>query len=149
MQQVYRIAFIGTQSHAGYVFDELNDCPGVKCVAVAQESQYDDIDKWKATYSPLENAKVYNDWQRMLREEKPDIVVVGRQIRFLNGIVALEALRCNCHIICEKPLASDLATLQNIKKELSARKCLLTTMLAMRCLAGFSDDKKRPYMTVS
>ena len=65
-----------------------------------------DLDAAKAesardTYAP--NAKIYTDWEQMLREEKPDAVHVCTP-HDLHAPMTVSALRQNIHVLCEKPL---------------------------------------------
>jgi predicted dehydrogenase len=49
---------------------------------------------------------VFDRWERMLAEARPEIVVIATPPA-LHHAIALEALGAGCHVLCEKPLAMD------------------------------------------
>ena len=141
MAEKIRLAFIGTNGHAYYVWDELDKCPNVECVAVAAESKYDDIKQFK-TFSPhLKDAEPYDDWHLMLAKENLDIVVVCARYA-LNGQVCIEAIENGCNIVTEKPVASSLEQLEQLRAVLRANNRKLTTMYGMRCEPVFQTIKQ-------
>lgn len=137
----YKLAFIGTYGHAYYVLDELDDFPRAKCVAIAAESDNDDIAAWQKGSPHLAGCKLYDDWRQMLGKEKPDIAVIGGRYAF-NGQVAIEAVKQGCHVVCEKPVASSIEQLGELKKALKENDSKLTAMFGMRCEPAFVTIKR-------
>jgi len=73
-----------------------------------------DIDLKKAqelasTYS----CKAYSDWQKLLKLEKLDVVIIAVPNQFIKPI-ALSALRSGAHILCEKPFGRNSKESQEI-----------------------------------
>src|SRR5260370_30956085 len=48
--------------------------------------------------------RVFDRWERMLTEAKPEIVVIATPPA-LHEAIALAALGAGCHVLCKKPLA--------------------------------------------
>ncbi len=55
----------------------------------------------RSTYAP--DAKIYTDWEEMLRKERPDAVHVCTP-HDLHAPMTVAALKQNIHVLCEKPL---------------------------------------------
>jgi predicted dehydrogenase len=95
-----RVAFIGCggicQTHMG----ALSKMPEVEVVAgvdIVPERLKMFGDKWGVT-------SLYKDWNKMLKEVKPDAVSVCTP----NGVhaaPAIDASNAGCHVLCEKPMA--------------------------------------------
>jgi predicted dehydrogenase len=52
--------------------------------------------------------RVFERWEQMLEEARPDIVVIAAPPA-LHRLIAVEALAAGAHVLCEKPLAMDAA----------------------------------------
>lgn len=55
--------------------------------------------------------QVFDGWERMLEEARPEIVVIATPPS-LHEAIALRALAAGCHVLCEKPLAMNAAQAQ-------------------------------------
>ncbi len=77
---------------------------GADIVAVA------DAVRQRATAAALafEVPNVYDDWQTMLEEQRPDVVSVCVPNVF-HAPVALAAIEAGAHVLCEKPVATSVA----------------------------------------
>ncbi len=51
----------------------------------------------------------------MLKELKPDAAVISTRLDLIPSLI-MEAAEAGCHIIAEKPLALDMATLEKVQK---------------------------------
>jgi len=106
----YRAAVIGRTGRGDYGHGldlAVLDLPKLQVVAVAD----DDAEGLAKAAQRLGGIKPYRDYRVMLREEKPEFVVVGP--RWLDGHKEM-ILECADHgvrgVFCEKPLAPDLAS---------------------------------------
>ena len=106
----YRAAVIGRTGRGDYGHDldlSVLDQPNLQVVAVAD----DNAAGLAKAAQRLGGVKSYDDYRVMLREEKPQFVVIGP--RWLDGHKAM-ILECAENgvrgIFCEKPLAPDLAS---------------------------------------
>ncbi len=57
--------------------------------------------------------RTYTDWQAMLAQEQPDIVLVCADNR-TSARIAIEAMERGAHVMVEKPMAADLADAQRM-----------------------------------
>ncbi|WP_427896260.1 Gfo/Idh/MocA family protein [Kribbella sp. GL6] len=106
-----RIAIAGAaHPHVGYLTAELDHLPGAVLVAVADPSR-ETAERWAAPY----DAKVFTDHQEMLREERPDVVMVAG-IYGDRGRVTVDALNAGAHVLADKPLCTTLADLDAIEE---------------------------------
>jgi predicted dehydrogenase len=74
---------------------------------------------------PNATVKMYEDYHRMLAEQKPDIVTIATESG-KHCAIALDCLNAGCHVICEKPMALStqdadamIATAQKTGKKLA------------------------------
>ena len=84
----------------------------------------------------------YDDYKEMLDREKPDIVSIDGPFE-RHAEMCIEALKRNCHILCEKPIALTLSELAKIKATYSNYTHLnLCSMVALRYENAFLAAKK-------
>jgi len=133
LPQKVRIALIGVEGHIGEVTNHLKDAPDVEFVAVA-----DPDPKAAARFArgPLAGIRQYTDYRRMLDKEKLDMVAVGGP----NGSraeILLALIERKLHIVSEKPLALDRASLLKIRSGVERERLHLTMLLSMRFLGTY------------
>lgn len=122
-----RMSVAGEWGHAGGVLEELEGVPGVEVVGLAKVLPDDLPERWRQ-HAVAAHAPVFDDFRRMLREARPHVVVVGTRLDRI-APVAVEAALAGCHLICEKPLALDLASLEGLRKALDAKRVHAVAML--------------------
>lgn len=132
-----RVAQIGAQGHYGDIVTGIPAVADCRLVAVARSFADEQLDRLRQTPAWSADTNVYDDYRRMLDEIKPDIVAVFAPYAH-NGQINIEAVRRGCHVISEKPLASTLEDLQNLRAERDRAKVRVTAMLAMRLQPGIA-----------
>ena len=110
MHQPLRVAVIGCGSISRCHFQALRQLDGVRICAVC------DIDPVRAERAGETNdCPAYTDWLQLLDEAQPDAVHLCTP-HDLHVIMAVEALRRNIHVLCEKPCAISEGDLENLRK---------------------------------
>lgn len=131
-----KFCMIGSRGHSHYVFDSLKEVPFVELTAVS--SGCDDSPQKlldgaaKCGLSP----KVYDDYREMLDREKPDLVSVDGPFD-RHAEMCVEALRRNISVFCEKPIALDFASLDEIEKAHAAASAKIVSMVGLRYEPAF------------
>src|SRR2546422_2306691 len=71
--------------------------------------------------------QVFDRWERMLTEAKPEIVVIAPPPA-LHETIALAALGAGCHVLCKKPLAMNAAQARSmVEAAQRARRTAMTS----------------------
>src|SRR3989442_2332913 len=71
--------------------------------------------------------RVFERWERMLTEARPEIVVIATPPA-LHEAIALAALGAGCHVLCEKPLAMNAAQARSmVEAAQRARRTVMTS----------------------
>ena len=109
-----KFAMIGCRGHSGsYVFGGIRNGASVELTAVAGGG-----DDPKGLNSTAEKygfkPAVYDDWEKMLAEVKPDLVCIDGPFE-RHAEMAEGALRNGCHVFCEKPIALTLEELDRLE----------------------------------
>ena len=121
-----RMAIIGTggmgSAHAGFV----QNIEEVKLCAVS-DARPDAAGKLGEKYS----IPAYGDYREMLKNEKPDFVLIAVP-HPAHMKVALDAFAAGAHVLCEKPLASNLIEADRIVEAAEKRRKLLGVMFQQR-----------------
>jgi predicted dehydrogenase len=125
-----RIGVIGVEGHIGEITSHLKEAPDVELIAVADPST-----KAMARFArgPLAGVRQYTDYRRMLDTEKLEMVAVGGPNGTRAGILQ-ELIARKLHIVSEKPLAIDRASLGKIRAGVERSGIRLTMLLPMRFL---------------
>lgn len=127
-----RIGTIGGSGHYHYVLDGVSEMRDAVICAVAPGRLEEDIsglsnDLLRSPTTP----KHYDDYREMLDREDLDIVAVNPFFH-LHSEVTVEALRRGIHVLCEKPLALDLASLNGVREAQAQSRAKIGMMLALR-----------------
>jgi predicted dehydrogenase len=122
-----RIATIGTWGHCVHVLAELATVPQA-CLAAHARSLPEDQPDHIRQITKKELAPWYDDYHQMLREVRPDVVIISTRIDRINPI-AIDAAEAGCHLICEKPLAITLESLRQLYAACTANKRQCIAML--------------------
>ena len=121
---------IGGWGHASGVLQQMEALGGCELVGIAKALPEEEIAHFRQ-FESVKTAKVYEDYRQMLREAKPEVVIVGTRLDRI-AAVAMDAARAGCHLICEKPLAIDHAALAELYETVVRAKVQCIPMLANR-----------------
>lgn len=125
------LALIGLKGHQHVVLEALGDMPEATIVAVA-----DDQPEALMRVADLPGATVhtgtYLDYRELLAHHRPDIVVEAGTDRERAEVLVACAER-GLHLICEKPVAMDLAGLEQVALAVERAGVTATCLLTMRC----------------
>ncbi len=120
--QEYRVAVIGAGSIAKYShvpgFQRLDDC---EVVAICDTFE----SRARQLADELGVAQTFGNYETMLAEVKPDIVVVATPNVF-HTPMSIAALEAGAHVLCEKPVALTYADAAEMFATAAARKLVLT-----------------------
>ena len=130
-KRMLRVAMIGVQGHYGYVADGITAARDCRVVAIARSMPGENIDRIKAGRPWLADAAVFDDYRRMLDEVRPDVVGVFMPIARM-GEACMEAAGRGCHVASEKPLASSIDELNELRKVRDRVGVRVTAFLVMR-----------------
>ncbi len=104
-----RVATVGTWGHYVHVLAEIVPLARVQLVGHARSMPDDDV-KVVHRHTKDESVPWFENYSQMLRDVRPDVVIVSTRIDRINPL-AIEAATAGCHVICEKPLAIEHAAL--------------------------------------
>lgn len=129
------VVSIGGFGHWPSVFREFSELPNVKLAGLAPAYQGEDISRLQS-HVFAEQAKVFDDYNVMLDEIKPDVAIVSTRLDIIPQTIIAAANR-KCNIIAEKPLALDRQTLADVERAVNKNNVKLTAMLSMRSRPEF------------
>ncbi len=127
-----RIATIGAVGHVGPILDGMREDPSCAFVAAARSEPDENLGRMlNHDVAKRDMPKVYDDYRCMLDEVKPDIACVFMRYH-RNAEGCTEAARRGCHVICEKPIATELDDLYGLRDVVRQAGIRLTSLLTMR-----------------
>ncbi|MBE6400216.1 MAG: Gfo/Idh/MocA family oxidoreductase [Lentisphaerae bacterium] len=130
-----KLCIIGSRGHTGYVFNSLAGMPEVELTAVSGGGD----DPGKLVELAGQNGfapAVYDQWQQMLDEIKPDLLAVAGPFE-LHAAMTVYALRRNIHVFCEKPVALTMSDWEKVRDTAAGSTALLMSMTGLRYAAPF------------
>ncbi len=138
------IVQVGNAGHAPYAYDEMkkrgwNMC-GLSCGNRGLEAEAIE-DAYQSLLEEGFTPKLYNDYKEMFACERPDIAIVNPWFKD-TGEIALYALEHGIHVFCEKPIATDMETLDKIERCTKDKKAVLAPMFETRYMPNFLAAKK-------
>ena len=127
----HKLVIVGAAGHVNLVLDELPGLSQVRLTAYAPSFAGEDVSRYARPDSSGNTPREYDDWNRMLDKEQPDIVVVcGRYD--LNGPIATEAARRGCHVVSDKPAAQTMDDVAMLRQIVADRGVQYAIMLPLR-----------------
>lgn len=83
----------------------------------------------------------YNSYSELLNDENVDVVAIGDYYG-IRGQMIIDALKHGKHIICDKPLCTDLSELEEIEKLCREKNLKICCMLDLRYMPQIEKVKK-------
>ncbi len=125
-----KLAFVGLKGHQYVVLDAIPGLPGIEIIAVAED---DPGALKRVSHFPgaTPATKTYLDYRELLDKHRPDIVVEAGVDRDRADVIAACAER-GIHVICEKPLAMDLSSLERVAQAVTGSGIKCSALLTMR-----------------
>ncbi|MGH9839223.1 MAG: Gfo/Idh/MocA family protein [Blastocatellia bacterium] len=124
-----RVGIIGLDGHYSEITGAARILPNIRITAIA-ETKTALLQSAKRS-AALNSARIYEDYRRMLDQEKPDVVAVCGE----NGVRAAIVQACaerRIPVVAEKPLAISLKELEAVKRAVVSHNAPLTMLLPMR-----------------
>ncbi|MCC6539060.1 MAG: Gfo/Idh/MocA family oxidoreductase [Bryobacterales bacterium] len=129
LPQKIKVAMIGLDGHPTEVTRPLPQLPDVDMVGVWDPNPKSVERFLKAPRHAA--AKPFTEWRKMLDEVKPDVVGVCHANSH-HAEAIIECLGRGIHVIGEKPIATDLASLKQVQRAVESSRAKFTSMLPMR-----------------
>ena len=135
-----KVVSIGGFGHSVFVFDDMMGMDEAVICGLAPAFAGEDISFFTA--HPLcKDAPVYDNYQEMLAELKPDVAVISTRLDCIAD-VTIAAAEAGCHLICEKPLALNSDKLEAVYKVIKTTGVKMCAMLSMRSEPQFVAAQK-------
>ncbi len=125
-----RLGLIDLEGHVGEILKPLPMLPDIEVAAIAHPDPAV-VQKLARSNQRVSAAQYYNDWRRMLDDQKLDMVSVCTA----NGPRAQAILACldrKLHVIAEKPVALTRRDLERVRTSVETTGVKLGTLLPMR-----------------
>ena len=136
-----KLVQIGNAGHSGYTYNGIK-AHGIEFSAISPGSAGIKTEGTDVALANLQNRgfapKLYDNYEEMLEKEVPDIAIVDPWFND-HGKISLFALEKGINVFCDKPVATDFETLEQIKK---CDKAKLAAMFDARTNPAFKAAKK-------
>ena len=136
-----KLAMIGSCGHSGTVLGSAALGLDVEFAAVARWGPDDPLPYVGTPGGAPAETPIYDDYRRMLDEVHPDIVGVFMPLH-RNAEASIAAAEHGCHIIGEKPLATKLDDLAELRKAVEAAGVQVAAMMTMRAEAPYQAVRR-------
>lgn len=126
----FTVAFIGLKGHQYVAIQDIAELSQVEIVAAADDEPESlrHVPGWSGASS---HTKTYLDWRELLANHTPDVVVEASTCRDRADIIIACAAR-GIHVMCEKPMAIDLAGLARVRTAVRDAGIRCTMLLQLR-----------------
>lgn len=126
-----KIVLIGSTGHAKYVVNGLKDNYEDQIMGIAPGSERENVDSLYQKLNTEYKIKKYDDYLRMLDEINPDIAAVACHFGD-HAEVVLEVLKRDIDLFVEKPIATTLSKLKEVKSAYQKNESKLAAMFGIR-----------------
>lgn len=127
-----KLCIAGVRGHHGYVFEELEQFPGIKIAGICSGCSDDISSLSERCRTAGHHPVVYDDYLQMLDEQHPDAVVINGPFE-QHTPMSIKALERKIHIFCEKPVALTLDDLHRLEDAYSRTSgVFLMAMVGLR-----------------
>jgi len=137
-----KVCIVGATGHTGYVFKGIRGQRDVELIGVAPGSPGETVDD--LLHIARESGHVpkkFAHYLEMLDTQNPDIVAIACHFNDHAAIV-VEALNRGIHIFVEKPVATTLEDLENVRKAYKQSDVHLAAMFGIRYESWYITAKK-------
>ena len=131
-----KLAMIGSYGHCNYVLDSPVVPETVEVVAVARYGGDDELGYHGRHAAVPAGTPVYDDYVRMLDEAAPDVVGVFLPL-YRNAAASMAAARRGVHVFSEKPLATTLQDLDELRGAVEKAGVKVTAAFGMRATGPY------------
>lgn len=133
-----KICIIGNCGHGSSILPELDKRQDIQLTGFCEAYPGEPWENFRREIEEKRNIQlnVYHSYQKMLDQEKPDLVVIDG-IFGEHGRTAIEALKRGIHVFVDKPIATELGELDELEQAVKNSSARLFAMLTMRYEAPF------------
>jgi len=131
-----KVAMLGTSGHTGEVLGGIPRIEDCELVAVCPAEPEDDLSGVQGNPVWTGNTKVYGTALEVLEKAQPDVVGVCMRLP-KNAETTRLALERGIHVVSEKPLATELEDLYELRETANRSLARLTAMFAFRFFPDF------------
>jgi len=135
-----KLGIIGLKGHHNIAVNGARDLKDVELVAVSEDDEKE-LDAFMTREPLAKEAQKYRNWRHLIEHSMLDVCLLGDE----NGIrpeQLVELAKRNVHIVTEKPLATTLEKLAQLKKDLAGTKSRITMLLTMRHEGKYATMRK-------
>ena len=133
-----RIAFAGFRhGHIVSLYEKAKENPDVSILGCWEE---DDATR-EATIQSLNADFCYNDYAALVGDPEVEVVAIGDYYA-KRGRLVIEALKNGKHVICDKPICTELSELDEIEKLSEEKDLQVCCMLDLRYMEQASKSKE-------
>jgi predicted dehydrogenase len=136
-----KIVLIGSTGHTNYVVEGLKDNYEDQIVGIAPGSETEEVDSLYQKLAKDYDIKKYNNYIEMLDQEKPDVAAVACHFGD-HAQAAIEVLNRNINLFVEKPIATTLSKLAEVKAAYKKSEAKLAAMFGIRYKPWFLTAHK-------
>ena len=116
--------------------------PDVEIAAISDTNPETVPEKVLTDEYPMGAKRLYHSYEEMIRQEKPDIVVLCSRLPGEHYEQIKFALNHGCHVLCEKPLAETLEQAEELKELSRKTGCLVQIAHLARFAPAFHKMKR-------
>ncbi len=137
-----RVCIAGNSGHGLSILESPESLEKVEVVGYCRTYEGERLTALREAFGDLhKELPFYQDYRQMLDETKPDVVVVDGMFCDHAGL-AIEALKREMHVYCEKPLATEAESLEEMRQVLAAGRGKIFAMQSLRYLSWFYTAKQ-------
>jgi len=135
-----KLAVIGSYGHVNVVLEDPG-AAGVEVVAAARWGPDDPLGFVGRFASAPDGLAVYDDYRLMLDKARPDIAAVFMPL-YRNAEASMAAAQAGCHVISEKPLATQLEDLARLREAVASAGVRIAAVFTARCESAFQTARE-------
>ena len=136
-----RVATVGAFGHWVFVLDEIVGMKEVDLVGAVPALPGESVNNVLAHDAMSNGVPTFDDYHLLLKAAKPDVVILSCRLDRI-PVLAMELAQAGCDLICEKPLALDLHTLDKLHQVIETTGVRLMAMLSMRADPVFQTARR-------